>query len=170
VADSGLNFAPWFTRHYLAQLRVEARKVNEQPRPGELQQLRRRVADLERRLSTAEASCTKLRHFVFKDPGAGEDQLPPLLDIIARVTAKIRKELGGRLDALEARPRMLYQGVWDAGTSYVPGDSVTRSGSLWMALAASVGADPKDSPGFWQLCCKAGRDRRPAPAKEPVVR
>jgi hypothetical protein len=159
VADSGLTFAPWYVKFYLAEGRVrqqqaQAPKTQEQ---RQVDRLQRSVADLERRLSAAEASCTKLRHFVFEDPGAGEDQLPPLLDVIARVAAKIRKELGQRLDTLEARPPSLtYRGVWKTTEPYAAGSAVTHAGSLWVALIASTGVRPGDGSASWQLAVKRG--------------
>ena len=65
-----------------------------------------------------------------------------------------------KVKALEARPSLEYRGVWAATENYSEGAAVTRNGSIFIAKAASKGADPRDSPGVWQLAVKSGRDGR----------
>jgi hypothetical protein len=50
-----------------------------------------------------------------------------------------------------------YRGVWKEGAVYVPGDTVTWGGSMWITDKPT-----EERPGAgktaWQLCVKAGRD------------
>ena len=54
-------------------------------------------------------------------------------------------------------PGLRYRGVYQKGQQYVPGDVVTRSGSMWYCQEPTLEQPPGD---HWQLCVKAGRDGR----------
>jgi len=55
-------------------------------------------------------------------------------------------------------PLVLYRGIYDAAQTYVPGDQVTCSGSMWIAKAATTQRPDEDGAGArdWQLCAKRG--------------
>lgn len=56
-------------------------------------------------------------------------------------------------------PFQRYQGVYQAGRSYVEGDTVTYGGSLWHCGTATT-ARPGDGVTGWQLAVKRGQDGR----------
>jgi HK97 family phage prohead protease len=74
-----------------------------------------------------------------------------LVDGLASRDAKIRS-----LQA--AMSERKYYGVWSSGERYREHNSVTKAGSLWIAMS-----DTSSEPGTdesWQLVCKKGRDAR----------
>lgn len=52
-------------------------------------------------------------------------------------------------------PAMLYKGVYEASSSYEPGDVVTRQGSMWHCHAPTSEL-PGEGSKSWQLCVKRG--------------
>jgi len=61
-----------------------------------------------------------------------------------------------RIAELESRPPGLkYQGVWRAEVQYAPGDVISHSGSMWIAMAATK-MRPSESRD-WQLAVKGTR-------------
>lgn len=56
-------------------------------------------------------------------------------------------------------PFQRYQGVYQAGRTYVEGDTVTYAGSLWHCGTATT-ARPGDGATGWQLAVKRGQDGR----------
>lgn len=59
-------------------------------------------------------------------------------------------------------PVMIYRGLFQLGTKYERGDTVTWAGSLWHCEAPTADKPGADNPN-WKLAAKRGRD-----AKEPV--
>jgi hypothetical protein len=56
-------------------------------------------------------------------------------------------------------PFQRYQGIYQAGRTYVTGDTVSCGGSIWHCAAATTIGRPGDSPD-WQLAVKRGKDGR----------
>jgi Carbohydrate binding domain. len=56
-------------------------------------------------------------------------------------------------------PFQRYQGTYQAGRTYVTGDTVTSGGALWHCGATSTITRPGDSSD-WQLAVKRGQDGR----------
>jgi hypothetical protein len=76
----------------------------------------------------------------------------PLRDEIAKLKTRVAE--------LESGIR--YCGVYQRAANYRRGDITTHEGSMWCAVSDVA---PNDQPGKsqgWQLCCRAGRDARPA--------
>ena len=77
------------------------------------------------------------------------------------------KALTERVNYLEARPVMEYQGTFQAGRVYRPGHAVTFKNSTWVALRETTEA-PTDGvtagPRAWQLAVRAARDGKDAPS------
>jgi hypothetical protein len=68
-------------------------------------------------------------------------------------------------------PFLKYQGVFQHGKAYDPGDTVSFGSHLWHCNEATVVA-PGESVKAWTLCVKKGRDGkdgRDAPGALPVV-
>jgi hypothetical protein len=162
VEASGLTFAPWFCRFYLAQGIVRARmdaaktepKVEPRPAPAsefaELQALRKRIAKLEQGLLTENGWFIKA---------------------VGTALGEVHGELEGRLKTLEDRepvpvplpmldqqdrPVLRYAGLWNTAKSYGPGDLVTCNGAGWIAMSAmAAGVKPGDGPTGWRLAVKS---------------
>ena len=96
------------------------------------------------------------------------------LDTFMRVVIKLLKQrderqaeleqraaaLDARVQELESRPGLAYQGVWEEGKWYRHGDVVTRDGAMWHSNLNSNFAKPGQVPLSWTLCVKAGRDAK----------
>jgi hypothetical protein len=67
-----------------------------------------------------------------------------------------------RLKALESRPAVTYEGVWDVARTYGVGMMVTHSGGIWHAKTANVSRRPGTDPNIWVLAVKSGRDGKDA--------
>ena len=133
---------------YTAHAAPEAARQNAQNgQAAEIAELRREISALRQRVAKVERAAKAM--VVATGQVLGED-----LD-----------ELGARVKELEQRPRLLYRGVWAKDEEYVEGDCVTCAGSMWIAKARSCAVDPRQGPGLWQLCVKAGRDYRPGKEK-----
>jgi hypothetical protein len=63
-------------------------------------------------------------------------------------------ELELRIKHLEARPALKFQGVFEPGKSYAPGDACTFHGGLWICRAETIGQPGQDYQG-WQLAVKS---------------
>ena len=57
-------------------------------------------------------------------------------------------------------PFQKYQGTYQAGRTYVAGDTVTAAGALWHCAAPTTAARPGDGVSGWQLAVKRGADGR----------
>lgn len=68
-----------------------------------------------------------------------------------------------RVKAVEDRPGVNYEGIWDVSTRYGRGVFVTSGGSLWHAEQPSVARRPGIDPSVWKLAVKKGADGRNAP-------
>jgi len=85
------------------------------------------------------------------------DTLRGLMRAVATAITEQTAPLRTRIAALEARPALEYRGVFAGdGTAYRPGDLCTRSGSLWLCIAATTAA-PAEAPSNWKLIAKGGR-------------
>lgn len=78
------------------------------------------------------------------------------------------KALTDRINHLEVRPTLEYQGVFESGKTYKRGDAVTWKGSVWIAhfetnAAPTFGVTVGPRP--WQLAVRAGRDGRDVPER-----
>jgi hypothetical protein len=49
-----------------------------------------------------------------------------------------------------------WQGAWSSGLTYNANQTVSYSGSSYIAIATSTGANPSSSPGSWTLMAQAG--------------
>jgi hypothetical protein len=73
----------------------------------------------------------------------------------------LERKLLARIEALEARPQLQYQGVWSTDKVYGEGNLSTDQGSLFHANRATVGERPGSSDA-WTLVAKRGRDGKDA--------
>ena len=97
-------------------------------------------------------------------------ELGPIVQRLAAVEARPVKEsaailsaeigrLEKRLSQVEDRPGLRYAGVFEQGHSYVRGDVVTWSGSMWFCNQPTSDK-PGDGQSIWTLCVKRGRDAK----------
>lgn len=79
----------------------------------------------------------------------------------------IRKDTGEGGTATPGAPGVdgrgyTWRGAWSAATSYSQDDTCEHSGSMWVALQASLNQAPPTLPvtanAYWELAAKAGRD------------
>jgi hypothetical protein len=142
VEASGLTFAPWFCRFYLAQGIVRARMdtAKTEPRqapaaePAELQALRKRIAKLEQGLLTEGGWFVKA-----VGTAIGEDREPVPLPVPDW-----------------NNPTVHYCGLWNAKHLYGPGALVTYNGAGWIAMSAmAAGVRPGDGETGWRLAVKS---------------
>lgn len=90
---------------------------------------------------------------------------PAIKEFVSKMLAGSTSRLASleaRMVALEAAPRIHYRGVWEAGSHYAEGATVTHKGGLWIALENDPPAEPGDGVSGWQLAVKRGRDGRNA--------
>jgi hypothetical protein len=85
----------------------------------------------------------------------GNHLLESVGDVIVEALAARDAIIKSLQDELAARS---YRGVFDPAVKYAKHNSVTQSGSLWIAVSDNPGA-PGLSPG-WKLAVKRGRDGR----------
>jgi hypothetical protein len=85
-----------------------------------------------------------------------------LLTILSGLTEDVGKALRAldkRVEALESRKSLAYQGVWNPDWPYAVGDVVTHSGSLWIAefpIAVGERPDKRGGSRAWRLAVKRG--------------
>jgi hypothetical protein len=133
-----------------------------------------RVAALERaisrmRLTLYGGTMQEARHAGLRVPDGATGKLQPLHELIGDGMAvalgqSIRKEreaVAKRLEALEQRPQLRWQGVFTEGTEYPAGSLCMRRGSAWLATVTTK-AEPGKSED-WAQFARAGRDGRDAP-------
>lgn len=96
------------------------------------------------------------------DPGEVDPEA--LQELVNKRVSETVAEMEIDLDALAVKcvdilpaqgPTMVYKGIYSEG-EYLPGDTVTHSGSLWHCNEKTEG-----KPGTgddWTLCAKRGRD------------
>lgn len=78
-------------------------------------------------------------------------------------TAVKLKALSARVEALE-EGGIKYLGNFQRAAAYAKGDTVTHSGSLWVALrAVPAGTAPGSDPACWQLASKGNKPAKRAP-------
>jgi hypothetical protein len=53
---------------------------------------------------------------------------------------------------------LTLRSAWSPDTEYAPDDLVERNGAAYVALAASLGADPETSPAVWSLLVMRGAE------------
>lgn len=99
-----------------------------------------------------------------KTPASGHE-LPPLIVRgadgkrvdIAKVLAPLIEQivkLGARVNALEQRKAMSWEGVWRRERTYFPGSVCTDRGSAWVAQIETRGVRPGEGNVFWKLIDK----------------
>jgi len=105
---------------------------------------------------------------------AGDELFRSSAGYIGRAIAPIMIGLhrhGHRLDAIEARLAAVeksgdggfrYRQIWSDDQSYVPGDFVTLSGSMWACIRETQDRPGSSADCGWKLCVKSvrGRDGR----------
>ncbi len=98
--------------------------------------------------------------------GLGFDDLTFALGEDLR-TLSLKFTRGDKVKAFDvAIPLPLYRGVFESGTTYAPGDVVTKGGSMWFAKE-STSAIPGEGVTGWTLCVKQGREGKTgAPGKQ----
>ncbi len=107
--------------------------------------------------------------------GITTKDLAALGDVVADTLNAKLKPLRERVDALETRQDVIenktapvaWQGVFASGKRYRPGNLVTKSGSLWIAIGETV-ATPGNDPN-WKLVCKAGAAKAAIEALEARI-
>jgi hypothetical protein len=88
---------------------------------------------------------------------------------LLEILKKLRAEFDGKIAALEAEIKAVreagvnFKGPFVDGETYVAGDAVQRSGSLWRAYATTTKQPPGDG---WRLMVKKGRDARDRNGKD----
>ena len=170
VEDSGLTFAPWFSKFYLAEHRVRARMEAAKvapPAPAadqeELRQLRARVAKLERMVLGREAVLLKVVGTALGEVhGELDSQIKAIAD---RAPMPIPLPILDQPD----RPQMRYCGLWDRTKAYRPGDLATYNGGGWVAQIGSTGLKPGDGMG-WRLAVKSDTAQLRSLVKDEVKR
>jgi len=93
------------------------------------------------------------------------DKADLIMEAITNVLRDKFAQIDTRFDELGAlianSKSMQYRGIFDAGTAYDVGDTVTHGGSLWHCNQLT-----KDRPGertaSWTLAVKRGRDGKDA--------
>ena len=89
-------------------------------------------------------------------------------------TLAFRLERGDRAKVFPiVLPFLRYQGVFQDGKSYEPGDVVTWAGSSWHCTRSATHTKPGDGAEGWTLIVKRGRDGKDgvdAPGALPVVK
>ena len=129
------------------------------------------VANLKRqdRIEALETEVASLREFVSTTASA-----PLPVDLETRLAAigsqlstlagaGVVADLANRLQVLEARPALVYKGVWDPARAYPLGAVVTYLGAAWIAVKgeAPIGERPGAGQTVWQLMVKRGDVTRP---------
>jgi hypothetical protein len=117
---------------------ARAREREKDWRSKQLDELRQRVAQLERILGPR-----------------GKRLTGDLIAGIGKALAEIREQDRARiLGEIEARGFVTYGGVWDETVEYPRGALVTHGGSAWVALTpAEKGLKPGKAPA-WRLAVK----------------
>jgi hypothetical protein len=144
------NRPPWpreeFVRQFLAEREYAAKHRAESELARALDNLRARVAAIDRRLATVVAPSGKLNEqFVEAWAKAISDVVRDYVD---------RKLAEGRY--------MRFVGVWDEQRTYLPGDVVSYAGSMWCATAAVESGERPGKAAAWRLTAK-GADAGRAP-------
>jgi hypothetical protein len=67
-------------------------------------------------------------------------------------------EIFRRLQELEKRPAVSYEGVYDPERQYEKGHLLTHDGSIFACLLPSKGITPGSAPAHFKLAVKRGRD------------
>ena len=70
----------------------------------------------------------------------------------------VRQSSGQRTEKTFSLPVMLYRGVFRAGETYHPGDTVTWGGSLWHCNSMTEDKPGEANSSAWTLAAKRGRD------------
>ncbi|HHY8160950.1 TPA: phage portal protein, partial [Escherichia coli] len=70
----------------------------------------------------------------------------------------VRQSSGQRTEKTFSLPVMLYRGVFRAGETYHPGDTVTWGGSLWHCNSMTGDKPGEAHSSAWTLAAKRGRD------------
>ncbi|EES0277596.1 phage portal protein, partial [Escherichia coli] len=70
----------------------------------------------------------------------------------------VRQSSGQRTEKTFSLPVMLYRGVFRAGETYHPGDTVTWGGSLWHCNSMTADKPGDAHASGWTLAAKRGRD------------
>ena len=73
-------------------------------------------------------------------------------------TVVVRQSSGQRTEKTFSLPVMLYRGVFRAGETYHPGDTVTWGGSLWHCNSMTEDKPGEAHSSAWTLAAKRGRD------------
>ncbi|EFK0133598.1 phage portal protein, partial [Escherichia coli] len=73
-------------------------------------------------------------------------------------TVVVRQSSGQRTEKTFSLPVMLYRGVFRAGETYHPGDTVTWGGSLWHCNSMTGDKPGEAHSSGWTLAAKRGRD------------
>ncbi|HHY7680262.1 TPA: phage portal protein, partial [Escherichia coli] len=70
----------------------------------------------------------------------------------------VRQSSGQRTEKTFSLPVMFYRGVFRAGETYHPGDTVTWGGSLWHCNSMTGDKPGEAHSSGWTLAAKRGRD------------
>ncbi len=168
-----LGFVPWYAKFYVAEQRVRARMDAAKAAlpappsapaadPEELQQLRRRVATLEKMV-------------------LGEKAI--LLKVVGRAIGLTHKAIDGKIKAVADaapvplplpdwnNPTVHYCGLWNSKSLYGPGAMVTCNGAGWIAMSAmGAGVKPGVGETGWRLAVKSDTASLRAIVKDEVTR
>lgn len=84
-----------------------------------------------------------------------------LIEAMGQALGARAAELDERIDAIDAKPCMIYRGIFDVDVEYGRGDVVTDRGCLWVCIDKAKGSRPGKSVDFKQIA-KAGAAERNA--------
>lgn len=75
-------------------------------------------------------------------------------------TITATKSSGEKVEKAFSVPVMIYRDIFKSGETYVPGDSVTWGGSVWLCNETTTDKPGEDGSKGWKLAVKRGRDLR----------
>jgi hypothetical protein len=123
--------------------------------------LRHRLGQLEQLLGPGGKSLAKvfIEGCVASTKKYVKEQGEVLMEAMGEALGERAAELDKRMDALEARPVMVFKGIWDVLTEYERGHVVTHDSALWTCLEPCKGGRPGKTPD-WRLIAKSGAGGR----------
>ena len=126
----------------------------------ELAALRERVAVLETRAPVPGPPGAPGRDGLDGVDGFGPDDVSAEYDGERTITLAFARPGREARRIPLALPFLKYQGTYQAGRTYVEGDTVTAAGGIWHCRASSTTARPGEGVTGWQLAVKRGQDGR----------
>lgn len=120
----------------------------------------RNVDPLAQRLATVETRVAAVSMLLARPNTKAANDLANIETLLARIDALEKRSatsadvsLESRVKELEARPALVYRGVWNADEEYREGNFVSDHGSLWHCKYLVTHSRPRESPA-WVLVAK----------------